>query len=117
MIVMPALHAASKVGWNGANWVAVPMPPRLMLITLAPWVRAQSTPSRMSAQLPDPVSPRTLTGMSCTLGAMPAMPTPLFAWATMVPAVCEPCPWTSVTSVVLRISLRGQTIEAPARSG
>ena len=56
-------------------------------------------------------------GISRLRGAIPAIPVPLLVRAKIVPVTCVPWPTTSVTSVVLNVSLRGETTVTPARSG
>ena len=58
-------------------------------------------PAAMLDQVPPFVALSTLTGMILTLGAMPAMPCPLFIAAAMMPATCVPWPWSSLGSVSL----------------
>ena len=63
-----------------------------MLITRAPWSAAQTIPSAMSAALPAPFAPITLTGISEQRGQAPTPPMPLFERAAITPATSVPCP-------------------------
>ena len=61
-------------------------------MTRAPWSAAQMMPSATSEEEPLPDASSTRTGMILAPGAAPATPTPLFAWAAMMPATCVPWP-------------------------
>ncbi len=67
-------------------------PPRLRLMTRAPWSAAQTIPAATFDDTPLPFASSTRTGRMRTLGAAPAMPRPLFTRAAMIPATCVPCP-------------------------
>jgi hypothetical protein len=65
-------------------------PPRLRLITRAPWSVAQMIPLATFDAAPPPFLSSTRTGRIFTSGAAPTMPRPLFACAAMIPATCVP---------------------------
>src|SRR5437763_1835313 len=71
-------------------------PPRLIEMTLACLRCAQAMHAATSATVPEPSDPPSALQMSSgEENAMPAMPTPLFAVAPMVPATCVPWPLSS----------------------
>ena len=114
---MPASRAAVNVGWPSSTCSGVSVPPRLRLMTSAPCSRAQSTASRTSDRAMNPSESATLIGIRVDPGAMPAMPSPLFVSATIVPVTCVPWPSSSVTSALFHTTLRGSTTWTPSRSG
>ena len=87
-----------------------------MLITRAPWSAAQAIPSAMSAALPAPLPPITLTGISEHCEQAPTPPMPLFERAAITPATSVPCPWSSLASASSLTASQPST-KAPWRSG
>ena len=90
----------------------VPMamgPPRLMLMTFAPWSAAQRIDCAMAATEPEPFAESTLSGMIATSGATPATPSLLFVDCAIVPATCVPCPWSSSALALLATKLKPGT--------
>ena len=87
-----------------------------MLITWAPWSAAQTIPSAMSAALPEPLPPITLTGISEHSAQAPTPPRPLFERAAITPATSVPCPWSSSGSASSLTASQPETNE-PWRSG
>ena len=65
-------------------------PERLMLITFALWLTAQSMPAATAAYEPDPPESSTLTGRILEASATPAIPVPLFVFAAAIPATWVP---------------------------
>jgi hypothetical protein len=103
--------------------VAGKPPPQLLLITCAPFVRAQSKAAAI-AESGANKSPSLLIeypkriGMILQLGQAPSVPIPLFVSAAATPATCVPCAsmsrWNSVSmgrgSLSLPTASRGKTI-------
>ncbi len=71
------------------------MPPRLRLITSAPWSVAQSMPWATPASEPEPLSSSTRTGRMLAPGATLSTPIPLSASAATIPDTCVPWPLPS----------------------
>src|SRR6185503_10206509 len=91
-------------------------PPRLMLMTWAPWSAAQRIPDAMPAIDPDPRADSTLIGMIDTPNATPATPSLLLVDWAMVPATWVPCPWSSAALSLLAMKLNPGTNAVSARS-
>ncbi len=99
-LLLPSLPAATttttfkRPAWKIASAIAVSPgpagPPRLMLITVAPFDAANRMPFAMSELEPLPSPSSTRTAMICACGATPATPIPLSAIAAAVPATCVP---------------------------
>ena len=85
-------------------------------MTLAPLSTAQWMPSTMSASVPDPSGPSTLTGMILAFQATPATPTPLPVTAPITPATSVPWPLSSIGVASLSTMSRPGT-RFGARSG
>ncbi len=71
------------------------VPPRLRLITLAPWSAAQVMPASTALYVPLPLWSSTRTGRMRTPGAAPEIPLPLTGSAAMMPATNVPWPLAS----------------------
>ncbi|MNY09227.1 hypothetical protein D3C86_1421330 [compost metagenome] len=103
--------------WTAADRVLFsPGPPRLRLITSAPFLTAQVIPRATYASEPAPSAASTLMGMILASGAMPATPCPLLAAAAATPAQWVPWPWSSLTSLERVMALKPVTTR-PANSG
>src|SRR5947207_1450205 len=76
------------------------MPPRLILMTLAPFDVAKSMALATSERKPDPSQSSAFNGKTRAIGAMPAIPTvgppARVLLATIVPETCVPWPSSSV---------------------
>src|SRR5439155_23780338 len=92
----PAFQTSSIACWSEVGQRSLLVyPPKLMLMTLAPWLAANSRPETISATSPLPVQSSTFTGRSLTAGASPAAPTApdpaRVLAAAIVPLTCVPC--------------------------
>ena len=114
------LIASSITGAGG------PVRPMLMLMTLAPLSAAYRMPRATVSSVPTLGEPKmssqspsiTFTGMSFTLKATPARPTPLFVSSPIVPLTCVPWPSRSTGSLSSQMKSCGATMRpAVIRSG
>jgi hypothetical protein len=74
---------------SASAWV-VPVPPRLMLMTRAPWSVAHTMPRATVDVVPEPFASSTLTGMSAHCQQRPATPSRLSERAAATPAAAVP---------------------------
>ncbi|CAM5395543.1 hypothetical protein SMICM304S_01503 [Streptomyces microflavus] len=90
-------------------------PPRLMLMTSAPWATAQSTPAMMPESSPTPRSSRTLALISWAPGATPLNRASFAPVPAAMEATWVPCPTRSRASGE-PLKFRSATTR-PVRSG
>lgn len=108
--------AETLLTWASSGSIpGVSRPPRLMLMTSAPWATAQSTPAMMPESSPTPRSSSTFALISRAPGATPLNRASLAPVPAAVEATCVPCPsrsWASGEPLKLR-----SAATRPARSG
>ena len=97
--------------------LAGPLRPMLMLMTCAPLSAAYRIPRATTSSVPSLGDPKmssqtplmTLTGISLTLKAIPAVPMLSFVSCPTVPLTCVPCPSRSSGVVVSQMKSWGAT--------
>ncbi len=90
--------------------------PKLILITVAPFVAAYSTPMATVLREPDPLLCNTFTGRIFASGATPETPMELLFKAATIPATCVPCMLSSRASESLFIKSKPDKT-CPDKSG